>query len=308
MGGTGYRWLGITITNTAEIGIVYNNVQSLYSGTFLAAGTWYSVRLIHKNSRILMFLNTQLIMDDSIPALVTNNNFDFATGHWGNSYAFNGCIKNLAIDANPAVLEECDNDPYTLGTQVLSTTGLYSETFPTTYACDSIVTLGYITKPAPSASISGLDPVYCINSPAVTVFLTPSGGTLTGNGIAGTVFDPAVAGIGTWPVVYSVPGTNGCTGRDTAWVVVSSCTGIEITENSNIHIYPNPTTGTLNIEMAKEGQYELSIMNALGKKVFGMSSGNRYQQMDIGRYHSGVYMVSVVQGQSVHCMKLIIVH
>jgi hypothetical protein len=41
-------------------------------------------------------------------------------------------------------------------------------------------------------SISGLDPSYCIDDPAVTLSGTPGGGTFSGPGMTGDDFDPGV--------------------------------------------------------------------------------------------------------------------
>lgn len=49
----------------------------------------------------------------------------------------------------------------------------------------------------------------------------PVGGTYSGTGVAGGIFDPDVSGVGTFPITYSIT-TNGCTGSATQNQVVNS--------------------------------------------------------------------------------------
>jgi hypothetical protein len=57
-------------------------------------------------------------------------------------------------------------------------------------------------------SISGLAPNYLVNDAAVTITGTPSGGSFSGPGVIGNQFDPAVAGVGTHTILYTVPGSS----------------------------------------------------------------------------------------------------
>src|SRR5690606_17820294 len=42
----------------------------------------------------------------------------------------------------------------------------------------------------------------------------------------------------------------------------------DIVHNKNITIYPNPTTGSFNIEMPQKGNYHIQVMNMLGLVVY----------------------------------------
>ncbi len=63
----------------------------------------------------------------------------------------------------------------------------------------------------PVVTISGLDADYCINDESVLVDVSPVGGTLSGGNIAGTLFDPIVAGVGTHQISYVYTDVNSCT-------------------------------------------------------------------------------------------------
>lgn len=73
----------------------------------------------------------------------------------------------------------------------------------------------------PAVSFSGLLDQYCEGDAASTLTLTPNGGTLTGTGIVGSSFDPALAGVGgPYIITYDVSNPQGCpsTFRDTTAV------------------------------------------------------------------------------------------
>ena len=53
-------------------------------------------------------------------------------------------------------------------------------------------------------SFTGLDATYCIDGAASTLVGDPSGGTFTGPGITGSVFDPLDAGVGIHTITYEI--------------------------------------------------------------------------------------------------------
>jgi hypothetical protein len=62
-----------------------------------------------------------------------------------------------------------------------------------------------------------------------------------------------------------------CAVPDTALsnCITTAFTGVgDIVNNKNIKIYPNPTTGTFNIEMPQRGNYTIRVMNMLGSTVY----------------------------------------
>jgi hypothetical protein len=73
----------------------------------------------------------------------------------------------------------------------------------------------------PVVSFSGLAAEYDINLDGpVALNGSPSGGTFSGNGIAGNVFTPSVAGVGHHEIIYSYTDANSCTNADTQYVDV----------------------------------------------------------------------------------------
>lgn len=60
------------------------------------------------------------------------------------------------------------------------------------------------------ATITGLNPFYCIDEPIATLTGFPAGGVFTGPGMNGNEFNPALAGTGTHPITYSYTDPYGC--------------------------------------------------------------------------------------------------
>ena len=72
----------------------------------------------------------------------------------------------------------------------------------------------------------------------------------------------------------------------------NNCHGANVIEvaESNVNLYPNPTSGILNIE--GEGEMTISVMNTLGQKVMEMNATDK-AVIDINGCESGIYMVKV---------------
>src|ERR1019366_7657275 len=85
----------------------------------------------------------------------------------------------------------------------------YSYTDPVT-SCHNDTTVCINVTPLPAVSASGYASTYCQSDPAVTLTGTPSGGTFSGSGISGNVFNPANAAAGNDLITYTYTDTLGC--------------------------------------------------------------------------------------------------
>jgi hypothetical protein len=113
----------------------------------------------------------------------------------------------------------------------ISTTvpGTYNFRFtPGTGQCASIVDLSITVDPKPTITFTPV-PSQCLNSAVVNLSATPGGGTFSGNGVTGTTFDPATAGIGTHALTYLITSTGGCISEATITVSVLDSPKVLIT-------------------------------------------------------------------------------
>ena len=97
---------------------------------------------------------------------------------------------------------------------------------------------------------------------------SPSGGTFSGPGVTGNIFDPALANIGVNVIVYTYTDGNGCTGTISDTIVVDVCTQItgNVSNNIVISIYPNPSGGEFVVNTNLENA-TVTITDVLGKVV-----------------------------------------
>ena len=79
---------------------------------------------------------------------------------------------------------------------------------PAGMAYDTIVVA---VNPLPVVSFTGLASSYCNNEMAATLVGTPANGVFSGNGVSGSMFDPATSGLGSQVVTYTYTDSLACT-------------------------------------------------------------------------------------------------
>ncbi len=71
---------------------------------------------------------------------------------------------------------------------------------------------------------------------------------------------------------------------------------------NNISIYPNPTTGILNIENVESASIE--IFNLMGQSITRIDSANEFNTVDISNFANGTYIIRIVKDNKVHTHKI----
>ncbi len=88
--------------------------------------------------------------------------------------------------------------------------------------CQASTMVSVTVLPSPGVLFSTLAAT-CINSPSFTLSGgAPSGGTYSGIGVSGGMFNPALAGLGSHIITYSYTASNGCQSSDTSVQHVSN--------------------------------------------------------------------------------------
>jgi hypothetical protein len=127
--------------------------------------------------------------------------------------------------------------------------------------------------------------------------------------IPGSTFDSLIThATGTYKVY--VTNSSGCS--DTGIYVVTGFAGIgEVSMSENINIYPNPTTGNVQIECnIPEGDYTMNMTDVLGQVLFSEKmhvKGVYTKTMNMYNYSSGVYILSI-RGENTMTEKKIILN
>jgi Zn-dependent metalloprotease len=140
----------------------------------------------------------------------------------------------------------------------------------------------------------------------------PAGGTYSGPGVSGGVFDPVVAGLGLHQITYTYTDTSGCTGSINSPVLVEVCNGIgSATAAATMTMYPNPTEGDFTIEFANSSdvrEANLTIVNSLGQAVqaqqLNCTPGINRWIIDANNLASGIYFINFTAGEMSFSRKL----
>ena len=216
-----------------------------------------------------------------------------------------GCdsILTLNLDVYPVyefVTEEeiCDGEIFSWRGFDYSDQGMYYDSLLTINGCDSVFVLDLTVNSLPVVSISSLGTFYCVYYDAVTMIGSPAGGAFSGPGVTGNVFDPAVAGLGSWDVVYTYTDANTCTNTETITVVVDECLSVQNFENGYFAVYPNPVQEMLTVEIVvtDASDHIWNIYDVNGKLVASgkqtLNSGVNYLSIETAHLSTGLYMLN----------------
>ena len=168
-----------------------------------------------------------------------------------------------------------------------------------------------ITRYLPEVTLEPFDWV-CVGWPAFE--LTggmPPGGEYSGQGVENGWFTPGVAGIGTHTITYTYSDPEGCENFATETILVDPCPGIiNIANDSGMKIYPNPTSGLVNIDFRQDiGIVDIEVMNILNSIVYSgqteTSSGKKLN-IDLSTLEKGVYFIRIKSENSEKMEKIIL--
>lgn len=139
----------------------------------------------------------------------------------------------------------------------------------------------------------------------------PAGGTYQGIGVIGSNFDASVHGVGTAIIQYDyVDPISGCSGFDTAQVIVDPCVGIkDLTSYSDwLEVYPNPTNGKFelvgNSSMLENSRIELISTDGKLIKSFINDSTTKIE-FDLTEYQNAIYFLRVSSGNVIKVLKVV---
>lgn len=150
-------------------------------------------------------------------------------------------------------------------------------------------------NPSPTVTFGTLNEV-CIYDAAFTLTQgAPAGGTYSGSGVSGGQFNPATAGLGTSVLTYSFTAGNGCSGTAQSSIVVDECLGVDDQVISSIHVFPNPSTGSLTIDAGTDQLLSVTVFDHLGKLVLNKAAGNAVSTtLDLSFVADGVYTIRII--------------
>lgn len=327
--------LGTVYSNTVQISVLHASVSSFdinscgsytwNSETYTESGDYEQFFPIPNGCDSIVTLHLTIEHEYSTTLNITSCDFftwNGATytqsGDYEQSFTTQfGCdsIVTLHLTINPSTTHEfmistCDSYIWN-GTEYFES-GDYEQTFTSSTGCDSIVTL--------HLAIETFDEMQAIEGDTeVDSYLTPNSVFVQSGFMSGSIYqwsiEPAEAGsiIGSGNTVIvnwapdfkgsatlTVNVSNACgEGNNTLTVNVKST--FDVSENSiNAKLYPNPTSGDINIEIP--GMQHITITNTLGQTVVDMELDADTSSINMAQFGTGMYLIRI-QTENGSCTK-----
>jgi len=228
--------------------------------------------------------NTTMITVTSMPQLVLSVNSSNLTPCVGDSIILYG------IGA----------DTYTWNNGVVDSVGFLALAGSTSYlltgtdtitGCSDTTSMLVTTFTETPVTYTESDLLYCTyESPVTLTEGTPVGGVFSGLGVTGNTFDPST-GVGSYVVTYAIVDGNGCANSDSLTIEVDDCLSIEESD-LNISIYPNPTTGSIQIN-GYDIKSTIVLTSIDGKVISSEIATSSSHQIDMTELESGIYLIKI---------------
>lgn len=226
-----------------------------------------------------------------------------------------GCdsLVNLNLQVNPSIQANstvtiCEGSTYALGTQLISTAGVYTELFEAVNGCDSIVTLDLFVSQMPVASFSAiennLELGFINNSSNVTSHLWDFGDNTTSTEI-NPVHTYAASGV----YVVTLTALNSSCG-DVSTSLTYNLFGVNVSSISSenqVKIFPNPSKGLIYIEKTKsENNIMIEIIDITGRVIFSkiLNPQISKEQVEMSEFANGIYTVRLISQDFMKIEKL----
>jgi PKD repeat protein len=185
-----------------------------------------------------------------------------------------------------------------------NTSGTISVVASSSCGTSAASTFTLTVNPVPIVSQSALSNA-CANWSSFTLNGgSPAGGTYSGTGVSSGAFDPAVSGVGTFPITYSVT-QSGCTNTASASITVDACAGIEESNDQLVVIYPNPTHGDLTILGIDLDKFiTIELLDVSGRLVEKWTINSTEMNLNLSKHAQGAYTLRI-NGKGLEILKRI---
>lgn len=156
----------------------------------------------------------------------------------------------------------------------------------------TVNTLPTVTATTPNTLICNGEIAYLTANSTATNVSWSTGQTTSNISVTPTV---------TSTYYVNVTDNNGCTSNSASVLVtVNACIGIQELVSDKVSVYPNPSTGVLNITLtgALAQHTSIEVYDAIGKLVFAKSLTNEMNTINISNLDNGIYVFKILNNTS----------
>jgi hypothetical protein len=232
-----------------------------------------------------------------------------------------GCVGNavstVVVNPTPVIVVPsaaiCIGNSYTLvptgassytyssGSNVVTPTSTtsYSVTGANSFGCVgsgvgtvTVNTLPTVTATTPNTLICNGEIAYLTANSTATNVSWSTGQTTSNISVSPTV---------TSTYYVNVTDNNGCTSNAASVLVtVNACIGVQELVSDKVSVYPNPSTGVLNITLtgALAQHTSIEVYDAIGKLVLAKSLTNEMNTINISNLDNGIYLFKILNNSS----------
>jgi hypothetical protein len=129
----------------------------------------------------------------------------------------------------------------------------------------------------------------------VELMAYPNSGTFVGEGVTGSKFDPTKITKEGWVVIryqFSAPGCEDFEAVDSIYAKVCQVNKVK-NLSLPVRLYPNPTSGQLNIDVAGVSAMNVVISDMSGKVIFEQKETSPTSSLEVSHLPQGIYFVTV---------------
>jgi len=169
----------------------------------------------------------------------------------------------------------------------------YTVTGTSSDGCKAIASATVQVNPLPVVAASALAGTICVGE---STDLTATGAiNYSWSPVTGST--PSISVSPTITTIFTVIGldANGCSDTTNVSIVVDACTGINdrLINPTKINVYPNPSSGVINVEFNVEGEKTITVTNSLGAVVAQINAASNTSSFDLSAEAKGIYFVNV---------------
>ncbi len=191
----------------------------------------------------------------------------------------------------------------------ISTAGTYSVTVMNSSCSATSASVLVTVNPLPIVTINTF-PTQCINwAPTTLTGSTPSGGTYSGIGVSANTFSPSIAGVGSHYIYYSYTNSNSCTSLASTTILVDACAGMNEITNTSFEIYPNPSSGEININKKNQQIDLINVVDETGRivKVIHPKNETQIESFSLNDLSNGIYKLIVSSANTQKIIKITLI-